>query len=137
MANASHPHTLARVHALEFLYQCYCEKVHFYSPADIDDFIRFHSVPEGAKAYLQELCRGVMDEAVALDAKISSASRNWSVERLAVIDKTILRIAVWEMSQGKVDRKVAINEAIELGKAYGSNKSKGFINGVLDGLKVD
>lgn len=132
----SHPHSKARVHALEFLYQCHCEKVHFFSPIDLEDFAGFHAVPDSSREYLERLCRGVMDEAVALDGLIGKASTNWRVERLAVIDKIILRLAVWEMTTGAVDRKVAINEAVELGKAYGSNKSKGFINGVLDGLDL-
>lgn len=110
--------------------------MHFFSPADLDDFAKFHRVADNAKAYLDRLCRGVLDEVVALDGLIGTASTNWRVERIAVIDKIILRMAVWEMTTGGVDRKVAINEAVELAKAYGSEKSKGFINGVLDGLDL-
>lgn len=98
--------------------------------------MKFHQVPDKARDYLKAMCRGVMDDVKELDEIISQASTNWSVARLAVIDRIILRMGVWEMREAQVDRKVAINEAVELGKAYGSNKSKGFINGVLDSLSL-
>ena len=73
----------------------------------------------------------------ALDERIDSALRNWTPERVGRVERNILRVALYEMDyEDDVPKKVAINEAIEISKEYGSDEAPRFINGVLDRLKV-
>ena len=70
-----------------------------------------------------------------LDGVITSYSKNWRLERIAKIELTILRVAVYEMLYREdVPVKVAVNEGIELSKKFGDSNSKRFVNGILDGL---
>lgn len=88
---------------------------------------------EQAFAYAQELVEGVLSRQEELDALINKYSVKWSVERMPLADKLILRIAAYELfyAQDKVEAGIAINEAVEMGKAYGTDESSRFINGLL------
>lgn len=96
-----------------------------------------HEDEEGIKAqdYAEVLVRGVMGCRDSLDAKISQFAIDWSLDRMLAADRNILRIAVYEClapeNQHKVDASVAINEAVEIAKMYGTDESPRFINGVL------
>ncbi len=94
---------------------------------------------EGLDETLQNFCRrivyGVAPLAQQLDAFIAQYAPEWPMDQLAVIDRNILRMALWEFGISKATPvKVAINEAIELSKLYGSDNSSKFINGVLGSL---
>jgi N utilization substance protein B len=83
--------------------------------------------------YSRFLLSGVKKEQTTLDAYIQEASENWKISRITYVDKNILRLAIFEMLySGEVPPKVAIDEALELAKKFGSEDSKDFINGVLD-----
>lgn len=85
-----------------------------------------------ALAFAQELIRGVVQNVPQLDDIIRRFAPAWPVEQLSIIDRNVLRIAVFEvMLNKKVPVKVAINEAVELAKTFGSDSSAKFINGVL------
>lgn len=87
--------------------------------------------------YAQELIEGVMKNKTAIDQKIQAVSQHWKIDRMATIDRNILRIAVFEMIV-KTDRlqpHIVINEALEIAKKYGTTDSASFINGVLDQAK--
>ena len=93
--------------------------------------------PEGdddeSRAFAEALVRGVRKELHDIDALLARASRNWRVERMARVDRNLLRLAVWELKWSKdVPAKVAINEAIEIAKRYGTAESPAFVNGILD-----
>ena len=81
--------------------------------------------------YAETLVRGVMQTKAASDALIAQLAPEFPVESLSPIDRNILRIALFEMRQGDVPLKVAINEAVELAKRFGSASSPRFVNGVL------
>lgn len=85
-------------------------------------------------SYAWKLTFGVWQQQRQLDAAIASFSQNWRVERMGKVEATILRIALYELLQRHPDvpPKVAINEAIELSKNYSDEKSRSFVNGVLD-----
>lgn len=85
-------------------------------------------------SYAWRIVKGVWDNQKVLDKTISSFSQNWRVERLGKVEAAILRMAFYELMQSEADvpHKVAINEAIELSKEYSDDRSKGFVNGVLD-----
>lgn len=96
---------------------------------------------EGEKAlkaqdYAESLVRGVVENKEAIDAKISEYAVDWSVERMSAADRNILRIAVYELLFAKKPQEpgVAINEAVEISKAYGTDDSPRFVNGILGKL---
>ena len=123
--------TRARERALQALYQIDV------AASDIDEALaRFWRSFEPAEREVQDLAeqlvRGVHRERRAIDERIEAASTNWRVDRMARVDRNALRLAVFELVHGDAPVKVVINEAIELGKKYGSESSGAFVNGVLD-----
>jgi N utilization substance protein B len=84
--------------------------------------------------YADEIVVGVQKHKLDIDAKIQASSSHWKMDRMATIDRNIARIAVWEMqfSSEIVKPNIAINEAIEIAKKYGSTDSASFVNGLLD-----
>jgi N utilization substance protein B len=89
---------------------------------------------EGA-AFAHDLVRGVLAAKDELDSLITHFAPEWPVEQLAIIDRNVLRLAFYELlNLGDVPIKVAINEAVELAKTYGSESAPRFVNGVLGGF---
>jgi len=85
------------------------------------------------RAYADELVRGISDALEAVDELIRSASENWRIERMTRVDRNILRVAAYELSRSsEVPRAVAIDEAVELAKRFGTEDSSKFVNGVLE-----
>jgi N utilization substance protein B len=88
--------------------------------------------PEG-RDYADRVVQGVADELDAVDAAIKAASTNWRIERMARVDRNVLRLGAWELLRSKeVPRAVILDEAVELAKRFGSEDSGSFVNGVLD-----
>jgi transcription antitermination factor NusB len=88
---------------------------------------------ETTRPFARELTVGVCSRMEELDGLIRQASRNWRLERMSQLDKNVIRLAVFEMLYREdIPPKVSIDEAVEIGKKYGSQESGGFINGVLD-----
>jgi transcription antitermination protein NusB len=88
----------------------------------------------GLSRFATGLLEGIRQRREHLDQMLASCIANWSVERLAVTDRNILRMAAWEIRFGKTPPRVAINEAIDLARRYGDRNSPRFVNGVLDKL---
>jgi N utilization substance protein B len=84
--------------------------------------------------FANELFEGVVKDASELDALVSAHTENWRLERIALIDRAILRLGVHELRSGKTPRKVVVNEAVELAKTFSSEEAAGFVNGVLDSV---
>ena len=83
-------------------------------------------------AYITRVLEGVLSQKAVLDAKIEAASKGWSIERMPMIDLTIMRLAVWEMMyEDTVPGNVSIAEALELTERYSDPEDKKFVNGVL------
>lgn len=92
-------------------------------------------VTEADADYLRRLVLGALHLSEELDQWIASTAPEWPVGQLAVIDRNLLRIALWEMAvSDETPVKVAINEAVEIAKQYGSDSSPRFVNGVLGSL---
>jgi N utilization substance protein B len=90
---------------------------------------------EDGALFMQRLVMGVLGQAEALDAQIATCAPEWPVDQLAIVDRNILRIALWELAvANETPVKVAINEAVELAKRFGSESAPRFINGVLGSL---
>lgn len=81
-----------------------------------------------------ELAERVVARCDALDAEIARAAEHWRLERLAAIDRNILRLGVLELVEGRVPPRVAISEALWLAHRFGGAQSAGFVNGVLDAV---
>ena len=88
---------------------------------------------ENAKEYAQNVLNGVLANSEAIDARISEYAIDWTLERMPAVDRNILRVAVYEMffAAEKLVPNVAINEAVEIAKIYGTDDTPRFINGVL------
>jgi len=104
----------------------------------ISDFWRELPADAEGRPYADEAVRGVCAELAALDARIASASTNWRVERMARVDRNVLRLGAWELlHRTEVPRAVALDEAVEIAKRFGSEESGAFVNGVLDRIAED
>lgn len=102
------------------------------------DEIRPTEPGEADRAYISRILDGVLSHVTELDEKISAASVNWSLERIAKVDLTILRLATYEiLYEDDVPGSVAINEAVELANRYSEPSSGRFINGVLGTILRD
>jgi transcription antitermination protein NusB len=87
------------------------------------------------KSFISEIVSGVVEHKQTLDEFIADFAPDWPLDQVAIIDRNLLRIALWEIAAyQKTPEKVVINEAVELAKYYGSEGSSRFINGVLGGL---
>jgi transcription antitermination factor NusB len=121
----------ARELTLKALYAC--EVGEGEPAAAFDDLARETKLPSDAAAFARRLFETVTPEFDALDVTIEGLSKHWPIERIAPIDKSILRLAITELQKfPDIPKKVTINEAVELAKRYGSSDSAAFINGILD-----
>ncbi|MCH7622575.1 MAG: transcription antitermination factor NusB, partial [Nitrospinae bacterium] len=91
------------------------------------------SCQEEVKDFMQELVSKVVDNIKEIDLTLQKYSEHWTLERMTVIDRNILRLGVCELMHSQtIPPKVVINEAVEIAKKYGSEESPDFINGILD-----
>jgi N utilization substance protein B len=91
-----------------------------------------------ARELCDRLVRGAGARLADLDARIRQHSRNWRVERMAMVDRNVLRLAVFELTDsGEPPVGVVLNEAVELAKQYGTAESGAFVNGILDRIAAD
>ena len=130
----------AREAALQMLYQCEVgrasayEAIATYWPAhDSDD-----TVDERMRAFANDLVRGTVSRVGEIDGILGAHAQNWRVERMAVIDRLVLRLAVYEfLAQPGTPPRVVINEALELARAYSGEEAVAFVNGVLDAIRKE
>lgn len=122
----------ARELALQFLYQLDVQ-----SDADPDrhlpEFWRRHPVDPEVRSFTEHLVRGTKLHQGKIDQLIAQYAVNWELERMAVVDRNILREGIFELLWvSEVPPKVVINEALEVAKKFSTQESSGFINGILD-----
>lgn len=123
----------ARETALQALY-----KIDISAGASGEEDLELEELAPGSEArrYCETLVQGVTLRIGALDAEIEKHSENWTISRMSVVDRNILRIAVYELLySGDVPYKVIIDEAVELAKKYGTDESGPFINGIIDRIR--
>jgi N utilization substance protein B len=128
--------TRARERALQALYQIDV------AAEGIDEALArfwksFEPVEKDVQVLAETMVRGVAQHRRAIDEEIERVSSNWRLDRMAKVDRNVLRLATYELLRTDVPVKVAINEAIELGKKYGSESTGAFVNGVLDRIASD
>ncbi len=124
--------TLSREHALKILYQV--EITHRELDLILLDYWKMEEVSDQeVMTYAKIIAQGVLKEISILDEKISKYATNWQLKRMAVIDRNVMRIGLFELQHTTdVPPKVAINEAVDLAKKYGDLESSKFVNGILD-----
>lgn len=139
--------TRSREFALQILYQAdlssadldevledfWREKIDAMLSGDEKEFVEEGKEDPEIRTYAEKLARGVVGSIKKVDGIIEKSATNWNLERMAYIDRNILRLAVYELIFSEdIPVKVAINEAVELAKKYGDSDSSKFVNGVLD-----
>ena len=132
--------TRARELALQFLFMLDLQGPAY--RAELDSFLNeaLAGKPGAQEAidYVRRLVDGVILRREGIDTLLREAARNWDLERMAVVDRNALRIGTYELLyEEQIPMKVAINEAIELGKRYSTEASGSFINGILDRIRRD
>lgn len=124
----------SREKALQILFQLDFQSVDIDSA--LKEFWDGHPTGDKVRGFTETLVRGTFANRENIDRMISSTVENWSIERLAAVDRAILRFATYElMYMPDVPPKVTINEALEIAKTYGTEESCRFINGVLDKIR--
>jgi transcription antitermination protein NusB len=124
----------AREYALQMLYQVETAGVPIAEV--IAHFWGDREVPEEARAFAERLAAGAAGSLPEIDALLSSNLDNWRLERLAVVDRNVLRLAVYEfLHEADTPSVVIIDEAIEIAKRFGGEDSGQFVNGILDALR--
>ena len=89
------------------------------------------------ESFFTELVHGVIQSKPEIDLILQTCSKNWKISRMPGVDKTIMRIAIFELLYcSDIPPVVSINEAVEIGKKFGAQESASFINGVLDQIKI-
>jgi N utilization substance protein B len=122
----------ARELALQFLYQLDVQGEGSPGP-HLDEFWTRHPVDAEVREFAEALVRGTKLHEAKIDELISQYAQHWELERMAVVDRNILREGIFEILwAGDVPPKVAINEALEVAKKFSTQESSRFINGILD-----
>jgi len=121
----------AREVALQILYQIDVTEEGVESA--LQKFLESFDVGPSAREYAWSLARGVLEKSAEIDARIAEVTENWRFERLSRVDLSALRIAVYEMTADPpLPAEIAIDEAIELSRKFGTAESSRFVNGILD-----
>lgn len=124
--------TKAREFAMQMLFQWDMSQQ---DPAKLEaKFWKSAKAADKTRAFANQLFEGAAKDVTALDEIIGKHCENWRFERLATIDRAILRLAVHEMSSADTPPKVVLNEAVELAKKFSSQESGAFVNGILDSV---
>ena len=130
----------SRLRALQILYQWDLRK----QPVEesISSFYESLGSEEGAPRpgpddFMERLAKGTSQMASDIDRRITEKAENWTLERMPLVDRNILRLAIFEMSQRETPAAVIIDEALELARQFSGDESISFINGILDAVHRD
>lgn len=125
----------ARTIALQTLYEV--DSVGRQAEVVVERFLAEEELSEENNAFVRELVGGVVQNKDEIDRNIQKFAPAWPIEQIAMIDRNILRLAIFEiLFDNKVPIKVAISEAVELAKSFGSENSAKFVNGVLGSVSA-
>lgn len=123
----------AREAALKILYQL--DITRDTAEEGLKIYFRHHHVAVDSRVFVSTLVEGTSQRMKEIDDILSKHATNWALDRMAIVDRNILRLGVFELLfGGETPPKVVINEAVELGKRFGSPDSGKFVNGVLDAI---
>jgi len=126
--------TLAREAALQYLYEV--DVVGLEEAEAVDAFLERQLGRAEAREYAGQLILGALDRLADIDETLARCSENWALDRMAIVDRNVLRLGAYELLYGKdVPHKVAINEAINLSRRFSTEESCAFVNGILDRIR--
>ncbi len=129
-------HIRARELTLKFLYACDLGQEG--GPDAFETFATHEDIGGVVREHARELVRGVMREREAIDTRLRAIAKNWTLERMAAIDRNVLRIGAYELIHAEgTSPALIIDSAIELSKRYSTEHSGRFVNGILDRVKDD
>lgn len=104
----------------------------------LERFCEYFSPPEKTRPFFFKLVNGVLATRTEIDALIERYSENWELSRMSFVDRNVIRIAVYEMLYcSDIPPKVSINEAVDVGKKFGTEESGAFINGIIDSIRIE
>ena len=127
--------TLSREAALQYLYEV--DMVGLDEAEEIAPFLERQLGRAEAREYAAVVIKGVLDARGELDRMLVEASENWSLERMSVVDRNVLRIGAYELRCAKdIPPKVAINEGVNLARRFSSEEAAAFVNGILDRIRM-
>lgn len=130
---APSPRRDGREAAVQFLYANDIQGIIDYSPEKLEDFWELRDAKPFVREFAAELIAGVMEHLTEIDAAIRNQLENFSFQRLAAVDRNILRLGAFEILHAShIPPQAAINEAIEIAKRFGTDDSARFVNGILD-----
>ena len=122
----------AREHALQLLFQLDIKKEKP-SAVVLKRFWADQHPDDEVKAFAEEIVKGTYKHLTEINKMICQCAKNWSLDRMAIVDRNVLRMAVYEvLYRMDIPTSVTINEAIEIAKKYGTDESGAFVNGILD-----
>lgn len=124
--------TKAREAVLQMLYQLDLNPD--VPPLVIMDQLRERLQDEGLQEFAWKLFTGAVEYRLEIDGKIEEIAANWSLKRMAPTDRNVLRLGAFELLHGETPPRVAVDEAVEMAKKFGSAQSAQFVNGILDRL---
>ncbi len=102
----------------------------------VDSFWRVRRSTTATRAMADRLAKGARSRVVEIDAAIAEAASNWRLDRIAPVDRTVLRLGAWELiGEPQTPSAVVLDEAVELAKRFGEENSPAFVNGVLDAIR--
>ena len=124
----------ARELAMQALF--YMDSQNSASPEMLERFCGNFHPSEKSRPFFFKLVNGVLDARGELDALIERFSKNWKINRMSCVDRNVMRIAVYELLYcDDIPPKVSINEAVDVGKKFGTEESGAFINGIMDSIR--
>ena len=125
--------TKSREFAMQMLFQWDMSRQ---EPAKLEGkFWRTAKAADSTRLFANRLFEGAAKDADELDALIVQHAKNWRLERMAIIDRAVLRLAIYELRAGETPPKVILNEAVELAKKFSSEDAGAFVNGILDAVR--
>jgi N utilization substance protein B len=133
----NHPNTHGREIALQYLY--HYDLLGGGGATPFADFVSAQQPAPGSEAvaFGEALVKNVIEHRAELDAEIVSVAANWNLERMAAVDRNVLRLGLAELiSHPDTSHKIILNEAVELAKRYSSEDAGSFVNGLLDKLRA-
>ena len=130
---ATRHHARMAVVSLLYAYDLGSESIADYS----DEILEDKKIRNKQKEFAMTLFRGVMDNLEVIDESVRSHLKEWDFDRLGAIERATMRLGAYEILYTDLDTAVVINEAIEVVKAFGTEQSPKFINGVLDAISKD
>jgi N utilization substance protein B len=104
----------------------------------LENFCANFIPPPKSQAFFLKLVNGVLEARAEIDALVEQFSKNWDISRMSSVDRNVMRIAVFELLCCEdIPPKVSINEAVDVGKKFGTEESGAFINGIMDSIRAN